>query len=88
MRCEILTAVETQVEVFWVVTPSSVVVGYQCSRGLYWLHLDNPKDIDLKISLASYLIRRLVRSVISCTRRKTHRSHSYGVSFHLSSFLF
>jgi hypothetical protein len=88
MRYEFLTAVKIQVEVFWVVTPSSVVVGYQRSRGPYWLHLDNSEDIDLKISLVSYLIRRLVRSVISCRGRKTHRSHSYGVSFHLSSFLF
>jgi hypothetical protein len=31
-RFEVFTAVEIQVEVFWVVTPCSVVVGYQSFR--------------------------------------------------------
>jgi len=33
------TAVIFDVEVFWVMTPCSVVVGYQCFRGLCCLHL-------------------------------------------------
>jgi hypothetical protein len=35
----VFTAVKIQVEVFWVVTPCSVVVGYQCFRGPCCLHL-------------------------------------------------
>jgi hypothetical protein len=35
----VLTAVKIQVEVFWVVTLGSVVVGYQCFGGLSRLHL-------------------------------------------------
>jgi hypothetical protein len=31
----------SQVEVFWVVTPCSVVVGYQPFGGLCWLHLQD-----------------------------------------------
>jgi len=37
-RFEIFTAVEIQVEVFWVVTACSIVVGYQCHRGPNCLH--------------------------------------------------
>jgi hypothetical protein len=36
---EAFTAAMFQVEVFWVVTSCSVVVGYQCFRGPYYLHL-------------------------------------------------
>jgi len=35
----IFMMVKVQVEVFWVVTPSSVAVGYQCFGGLCCLHL-------------------------------------------------
>jgi hypothetical protein len=33
-RFEVFTAVRIQVEVFWVVMLCSIVVGYQCFRGL------------------------------------------------------
>jgi hypothetical protein len=39
MRVEVLTVVEIQIEVFWVVMLCSVVVGYQCFRGSCCLHV-------------------------------------------------
>jgi len=36
---EVFTAVKIQVEVFWVVTPCSVVVGYRRFRGPCCVHL-------------------------------------------------
>jgi hypothetical protein len=36
---EVLTAVMLQVEVFWVVTPCNIVVGYQCFGGQRCLYL-------------------------------------------------
>jgi len=36
---EVLMVVKFQVEVFWVVTLCSVVVGYRCFRGTCYLHL-------------------------------------------------
>jgi hypothetical protein len=38
-KSEVLTAVKVQVEVFWVVTPYSVVVGYQRFEVSCYLHL-------------------------------------------------
>jgi hypothetical protein len=40
------TAVMFQVDVFWVVTPSSVVVGYLCFGGLCCLHLQGDEVED------------------------------------------
>jgi hypothetical protein len=41
VRSEVLTMVEIQVQVFWVVTPCSVVVGYECFGGhadsIFWV---------------------------------------------------
>jgi hypothetical protein len=34
LRREVFTAVKIQVEVFWVVTPCSVVIGYQRNVGI------------------------------------------------------
>jgi len=54
-RSEAFTAVKIQVEVFWVVTPCSVVVGYQrvrtsdtlvSYRNTTWRHIS--EDLDLK----------------------------------------
>jgi len=45
---EAFTAVMFQVEVFWVVTQCSVMVGYQPFRGPCCLHLQ-PEDLDLKL---------------------------------------
>jgi hypothetical protein len=39
VRSEVFTVVKNQVKAFWVVMPSSVVVGYQCFRGPCCLHL-------------------------------------------------
>jgi hypothetical protein len=36
---EVFTAVKIQIEVFWVVTPCSVVLGYRRFGGPYCLHL-------------------------------------------------
>jgi len=36
---EVFTMVKIQVEVFWVVTPCSVVTGYQCFGGSCYFHL-------------------------------------------------
>jgi hypothetical protein len=36
MRLEVFTAVRIQVEVLWVVTPCSVVVGYQRFRSVHF----------------------------------------------------
>jgi len=44
---EALTVVLFQVEVFWVVTPCSVVVGYQCFRGPCHLHQQGKDNMDL-----------------------------------------
>jgi hypothetical protein len=33
-RSEVFTAVKTEVEVFWVGTPCSIAVRYQCFRGI------------------------------------------------------
>jgi hypothetical protein len=41
VRFETLAAVMFQVKVFWVVTPCSVVVGYQCFRRPCCLHLQS-----------------------------------------------
>jgi hypothetical protein len=38
-KSEVFTAVKIQVDVFWFVTPCSVVVGYQRFGGPSWLHL-------------------------------------------------
>jgi hypothetical protein len=38
-RYEVFTAVKIQVDVFWVVTPCSVVVGYRRFRGPCYIHL-------------------------------------------------
>jgi hypothetical protein len=38
-RLEVFTAVKMQVKVFWLVMPSSVVIGNQCFGGLYCIHL-------------------------------------------------
>jgi hypothetical protein len=38
-KFEVFMAAKIQVEVFWVVTPCSVVVGYQRFRGPCCLHL-------------------------------------------------
>jgi hypothetical protein len=38
-RFEVFAVVKIQVEVFWDVTPHSIVVGYQCFRGLCSQHL-------------------------------------------------
>jgi hypothetical protein len=37
-RYEVLTAVKMQIEVFWVVTPCDIVVGYQRFEGPGCLH--------------------------------------------------
>jgi hypothetical protein len=42
-RFEVFTAVKVQVEVFWVVTPYSVVIGYHRFRGQCCLHI-HPED--------------------------------------------
>jgi hypothetical protein len=49
-RFEVYKSVKVQVEIFCVVTPCNVVVGYQRFGGPYWLHLHatrrhNPKDL-------------------------------------------
>jgi len=36
---EAFTTVKIQIEVFWIVTPGSVAVGYMCFGGLCCLHL-------------------------------------------------
>jgi len=52
-RFQLFTAMKIQVEVFWVVTSYSVIVGYQRFKGPYCLHLQglgrrhNPEDLDL-----------------------------------------
>jgi hypothetical protein len=38
-RLEVFMAVKIQVQVIWVVTPHSFVVGYQHFGGIYCLHL-------------------------------------------------
>jgi hypothetical protein len=38
-RFEVFMAMNIQIEVFWVVTPYSVVVGYQCLGGPRSLHI-------------------------------------------------
>jgi hypothetical protein len=38
-RFEVFTAVKIQVYIFWVVTPCSAAVGYECFGGLYCLHV-------------------------------------------------
>jgi len=39
VRFEVFMVVKIQVEVFWVVTLCSIVVGYQCFRGPCCFHL-------------------------------------------------
>jgi hypothetical protein len=39
LSIEAFTAVMFRVEVFWVVTPCSGIIGYQCFRGPCYLHL-------------------------------------------------
>jgi len=39
MRFVVLTVVKIHIEVFWVVMPCSVAVGYQCFRGPHCFHL-------------------------------------------------
>jgi hypothetical protein len=46
-RFEVFTAVKIQVQVFWVVKPCSVVVGYQRFTGQCCLHLHNSEDLSL-----------------------------------------
>jgi hypothetical protein len=41
MQGEISTATKIYVMVFWVMTPFSDVVGYQCFGGPYYLHLQD-----------------------------------------------
>jgi hypothetical protein len=45
---EAFTAVKVQVEVFWVVTLCSVVVGYQHFRSWCCVHLHNPEGLNLQ----------------------------------------
>jgi hypothetical protein len=52
-RYEVFMAVEFQVVVFWIVMPCSVVVGYQCFRRFFCLHLQGEAARFSKM-LASY----------------------------------
>jgi hypothetical protein len=45
-----MKVVKIQIEVFWVVTPCIVVVGYKCFGGPFCLHLHS-KDLDFNIKL-------------------------------------
>jgi hypothetical protein len=44
---EAFTAVIFQAEVFWVVTPCSVIVGYHRFGGSYCLHLQGEEDLEM-----------------------------------------
>jgi hypothetical protein len=46
---EVFTVVRIQVDVFWVVTPCSVAVGYQRFRGPSCLHLQGGEGMDLSV---------------------------------------
>jgi hypothetical protein len=60
-RFEAFTAVMFQVEVLWVVTPCSIVVGYQCFRVPCYLHfqgedggsVDLSEDLNLRYTFTS-----------------------------------
>jgi hypothetical protein len=45
VRFQVLMALTIQVEVFWVVTPCSVVVGYQRFGGPFYLHLQGGTSV-------------------------------------------
>jgi hypothetical protein len=55
-RFEVLTAVNIQVEVFWVVMPCSVVVGHQRFGGMCCLHLHG----EMKMEAAAWTSETLV----------------------------
>jgi len=69
-KFEAFMSVKIQVEVFWVVTPCSVVVGYQCIKihAAYPTQRHNPKDLDLNhyygISLSELLATVLSYSLL------------------------
>jgi hypothetical protein len=46
-RFDAFTAVKVQVEICWIVTTHSVVVGYQRFGGPGFFHLHKPEDIDM-----------------------------------------
>jgi hypothetical protein len=43
--CFVFTALKMQIEVFWIVTPCSVVVGYQRLGGPYCHNLEGELDV-------------------------------------------
>jgi hypothetical protein len=45
-----------RVEVFWVVTPCSVVVGYQCLRGPCCLHLQGEMKLKMEVAWISEML--------------------------------
>jgi len=55
VRLDVLMAVKIQVEVCWVLTPCSVVVGYLRFRGLWCLHLQG----EVKIMMDAVFLRNV-----------------------------
>jgi hypothetical protein len=52
---EAFTAVKIQVEVFWVMSPCSVMIGYQLLRGPCCLHVHQTKMFQILITFTLYL---------------------------------
>jgi hypothetical protein len=68
-RFEIFMAVKIQVEFFWVVTSSSVVVGYHCFRGPCCPHLEGHFILNIEPLRLSKLVsqRRSLRFTVTLT---------------------
>jgi len=58
VRLETFTVIKIHVVVFWVMTPSSDVVGYQCSGGQHCFHLQGEDNIKpQKLTMMLYTCR-------------------------------